>query len=276
MTKYVQTQGGRVAYECFGTEGTAIVGVPGIGDTRACWRVLGPQLAAAGYRFYAMDLRGHGESDTSFGSYSPEGIGDDIVALLEAEDLRDVVLMGNSIGGAAIIHAALRSDRVARLVHINPFVRDMPVERWFRPMVPLMFGGFWGTWMWGKYRSTLFKTLPADQEANRAAVADNLAEPGRMKAVRGMLRATKAGVAARIDQLKVPSLVLMGSNDPDYDDPAAEGRILTELLPGDVELAMIDGTGHYPQIERPEQTLRLVRAYLDPHRSQGDDARSGA
>ncbi len=268
-TNMLQTAGGRVAYEAFGTAGTAIVAVPGIGDTRATWRVLGPKLAAAGYRFYAMDLRGHGESDTTFASYTAEGIGDDVVALLEAEELRDVVLIGNSIGGAAIVHAALRSDRVVRLIHINPFVRDMPVERWFRPVVPLLFGGFWGGFMWRTYRNGLFKTIPPDHDADQKAVAKNLAEKGRMKAVRGMLRASKAGGANRLEELTVPSFVLMGANDPDYDDPAAEGQTLSELLPGDVEVAMVEDCGHYPQIERPDMTGQLICDHLAKHISGG-------
>jgi len=268
-TQMLQTDGGRVAYETHGSKGPAIVGVPGIGDTRSTWRMLGPALAAEGYRFYAMDLRGHGESETTFATYRPEDIGDDIVALLEAEDLRDVILMGNSIGGAAIAHAALASDRVGRLVHINPFVRDMPAERWFRPLVPVVFGGFWGRWAWNAYYNTLFKTIPSDHGSNREAVAASLAEAGRMRAVRGMLRASKADISARLDQLGVPSLVLMGSLDPDYADPAAEGETLAGLLPGDVEVAMIDGTGHYPQIERPDDALRLVLAHLRSHGSDG-------
>ncbi len=42
-TKMLQTDGGRVAYETFGTGGLTVLGIPGIGDTRATWRALGPQ-----------------------------------------------------------------------------------------------------------------------------------------------------------------------------------------------------------------------------------------
>ena len=114
MTQMLQTSGGRVAYETFGVGGTPIVAVPGIGDTRASYRALAPMLVQAGYTVYAMDLRGHGGSDTSFGSYTSENIGNDVVALLDALDLRDAVLIGNSVGAAAIVHASLVSDRAAR------------------------------------------------------------------------------------------------------------------------------------------------------------------
>lgn len=263
MTQKLQTTDGQLAYDVYGESGTPVVAIPGLGDTRATWRVLGPMLAEAGYRVFAMDLRGHGDSDAAFGSYTPEDIGDDAVALIEALDLKDVVLMGNSIGGAAVAHAALAiPDRVSRLVMFNPFVRDMPADRFMRPMVPLLFAWPWGTWAWGMYRSTLFKTVPTDQSENQASVLANLAEPGRMAAVRGMLRASKSGVTARLADLRTPSLVLMGSEDPDYTDPAAEGETLKGLLGGPVEVAMIERTGHYPQIERPDESSRQVLAWL--------------
>ncbi len=268
-TQLLETHGGRVAYETFGHEGPAIVAVPGLGDTRATWRVLGPVLADAGYRFIAVDLRGHGESDVSFEAYTPEGIGDDVVALLEAQDLRDVVLVGNSIGGAAIVRAALTSDRIAALVHVNPFVRDMPADGWLRPLVPLLFGGPWGTWAWGSYRRTLFASPPTDQAENHAAVLRNLAEPGRMAAVRGMLRASKAGIAAQLDALRVPSLVIMGASDPDYADPVAEGENLRQLLPDVVDVVVVEATGHYPQIERPDEVARALRPHLDRWTGRG-------
>lgn len=262
MTTMLQTKGGRVAYEVYGSGGSPIVAVPGIGDTRANYRLLGPRLAEAGYILHAMDLRGHGDSDVGFGSYTPEDIGDDIVALLEAQDLRDAVLIGNSIGGAAIAHAAVRTDRVSRLVLLNGFVRDMPADRWMRPLVPLLFGGPWGRWLWGMYRASLHKIRPSDFDANHAEVLANLAEPGRMRAVRAMLRASKASIAARLSEVSVPALIMMGSADPDFSDPAQEGRSQAEQLGGNNRVVVIDGAGHYPQIECPDQTARHILDFM--------------
>ena len=55
----------------------------------------------------------------------------------------------------------------------------------------------------------------------------------------------------------------MGSEDPDYDDPAAEGATLETLLGDDVHVEMIERTGHYPQIERPDATLAHVIRFLE-------------
>ena len=144
MTETVQTKEGRVAYEVFGTGAAVMVALPGIGDTRDSYRALGPRLAEAGFRVFVMDLRGHGESDTSFTGYTSENIGDDAVALLEALDLHDVTLLGNSVGAAASVHAALRSSRVGRIVSLSGFVSDPPGFTALKPMLSLMFARPWG------------------------------------------------------------------------------------------------------------------------------------
>ena len=46
-----------------------VFAIPGIGDTRASYRTLAPLLAARNCTVYLMDLRGHGESDSTFASY---------------------------------------------------------------------------------------------------------------------------------------------------------------------------------------------------------------
>lgn len=251
---------GTLTYDVHGTTGRPVVCIPGIGDRRQSYRALAPALAAAGHRVFVLDLRGHGDSDATFPSYTTSDIARDVVALLEAEDLRDAVLVGNSIGGGAACHAAvLAPDRVGQLVLLNPFVRDMPADRWMRPLVPLMFANPWGAWAWKQYRGTLFKTPPADLAADQDRVHAMLQDPARLGAMRSMLRASKADVHARLSEITVPSVVVMGAEDPDYDDPAAEGAALRGMLGGDVRVVVLDGTGHYPQIERPEETLRLVR-----------------
>ena len=230
MTETFQTEGGRIAYEVFGSGGRALVALPGIGDTRSSYRALGPLLAEAGHTVYALDLRGHGESDARFDTFTSEDIGDDVVALLEAHDLRDAILVGNSVGAAAIAHASLASDRVAGLVHLSGFVSDPPNFRIMRPLLGLMFMWPWGVASWGAYQKTLFKTPPPDVEANREAVLKNLREPGRLRAVRTMMRASKAGVAARLGDVAVPSLVLMGASDPDFKDPRGGGRAASRTV----------------------------------------------
>src|ERR1700733_12136311 len=82
-TRYLAGPEGRIAYDVDGS-GPLIVLVPGMGDLRATYRFLAPALRAAGYRVATTDLRGHGDSDSTFTSYGDEETAADVVALIEA------------------------------------------------------------------------------------------------------------------------------------------------------------------------------------------------
>ena len=78
------------------------------------------------FRILAVDQRGHGRStlpaDTE-GRTSWDGLRDDLLALLETLDLRDVVLSGHSMGGTACVLAqALAPERVRSVVLFDPVV----------------------------------------------------------------------------------------------------------------------------------------------------------
>jgi pimeloyl-ACP methyl ester carboxylesterase len=53
----------------------------------------------------------------------------------------------------------------------------------------------------------------------------------------------------------------MGTKDPDFKDPAAEARLVSERLRA--ELAMIDGAGHYPHAEVPEEAGARIIGFLN-------------
>ena len=114
---------GRVAYEVEGAGPLALL-VPGMGDLRSTYRHVAPTLRDAGFRVVLADLRGHGDSDTTFTTYGDEATAGDLIALVEHLG-GPAVLVGNSMGaGAAALVAALRPDLVSGLVLIGPFMRD--------------------------------------------------------------------------------------------------------------------------------------------------------
>src|ERR1700684_2187303 len=89
-THYLARPGGRIAYEVDGT-GRLVVLVPGMGDLRATFRFTAPVLRDAGYRVALTDIRGHGDSDATFASYSDPETASDLIALIE------------QLGGPAVI-----------------------------------------------------------------------------------------------------------------------------------------------------------------------------
>src|ERR1700690_3126519 len=122
-TAYLSRPDGRVAYDVAG-HGPLVVLVPGMGDLRGAYRFLAPALRDAGYRVACTDLRGHGESDASFGSYGDRETAGDVAALID-ELGGPAVVVGNSMGAAAaVLTAAERPELLRGLVLVGPFVRN--------------------------------------------------------------------------------------------------------------------------------------------------------
>jgi pimeloyl-ACP methyl ester carboxylesterase len=79
-------------------------------------------LDAKGFRCVAPDRRGHGRSEMPSSGYDLDTLTDDVAAVIEARDLRDITLVGFSMGTAEAVNYLGRygSDRIARLVLVAP------------------------------------------------------------------------------------------------------------------------------------------------------------
>lgn len=263
-TKYLQVRGGTLAYEDTGS-GPLVICVPSMGDLRAEYRFLISQLAAAGYRAVSLDVRGHGETSVGWQDTSVAGIGSDLVALVHALNAGPAVLVGASMAaGAAVWAAAEAPEWVAGLALIGPFVRNGESTlrtRLFNLLLPLLFARPWGAQAWVAYYNSLYPThKPDDFETYRAALRANLAQPGRLEALHGMLSASKAASELRLPRVKAPTLVLMGSRDPDFEDPETEARWVAGHL--QARYQMVKDAGHYPQAEMPETTAAMLLPFL--------------
>ena len=92
----------------------------------------------AGFRAVAFDSRGHGESSAGDTGHSLDNLADDLRTVLEALDLRDVILVGHSMGGMAVQAFAIRhpdvvDERVRGLVLLVDVVAQPGERRQARP-----------------------------------------------------------------------------------------------------------------------------------------------
>jgi pimeloyl-ACP methyl ester carboxylesterase len=259
-TQYLDRENGKIAYDLTGS-GPLVICVPSMGDVRAEYRFLVPQLVAAGFRVATMDVRGHGQSSVAWTDYSVAGVGSDIVALAARLAAGPAIVIGDSMAGGATVWAAAEQPNLfAGLVLVDPFVRDFPAS-WLSKLYPLLFADVWGSSVWVKYYATLYPSRkPADFEAYRTALAANLREPGRMRALREMILASKAASAAALAKVKAPALVVMGARDPDFKDPRAEAAWVAGRL--NAEVRLVDGAGHYPHAEMPAEFCAAVLPFL--------------
>jgi pimeloyl-ACP methyl ester carboxylesterase len=232
-------------------------------------------LAQAGYRVASADLRGHGESSMGWASITRSDVAGDLAALI-GQLGGPAVIVGNSIsGGAATIAAATRPDLVAAVVEINPFTRTvhyslgglLRVRRYRRCL--FLLGGtqlFRSLGLFLRYLDLAYPAKPADYAEYMAALAAGLREPGRMAEFMKTFKSTPADAAAQLPNVKCPALVIMGTLDPDFADPQAEGDAIVAAMPaGAGTAAMVDGAGHYPHAQSPEAVADLVIPFLTEH-----------
>jgi pimeloyl-ACP methyl ester carboxylesterase len=259
-TAYLDRTEGRIAYDVTG-RGPLVVCAPGMGDLRSVYRFLAPRLADAGHRVATMDLRGHGESDATFGSYDAVATGTDLIALVGRLG-GPAVLVGNSMSaGGAVWAAAERPELVAGLVLIGPFVRQVPVGRLKELMFRLAMARPWGPSVWnGYYRKLYPGRPPEDLGEHRARIRESMRRSGHARAFVATTHTSHAPVEARLVEVHRPTLVVMGERDPDFPDPAAEAHLVMDRLGGRVLL--VRGAGHYPQAEYPEVVTPAILEFL--------------
>ncbi len=94
--------------------GPTIVFCHGVTLSSRVWAKQFDAFPAAGFRAVAFDSRGHGESTVGETGHSLDNLADDLRTVLEELDLRNVVLVGHSMGGMAVQAFAIRHPDVLR------------------------------------------------------------------------------------------------------------------------------------------------------------------
>jgi len=251
---------GTLAYDDTGGDGPLVVCVPGMGDLRAEYRFVAPALASQGYRVITTDVRGHGQSSVGWPDYSPAAVGSDVVAMIRHLNAGPAVVIGESMAAASAVWAAAEAPGdVAGIVLCGPATRDLKVNAFARLALGAV-GRF--PLLWTIFYASLYRSRkPADFSGYRRDLRANLGEPGRMAALSGMLTASKRECTERLPEVRCPALIVMGTRDPDFPDPAAEAGWLAGQLP-DARVLMVDGAGHYPHAERPDEVRPALDEFL--------------
>lgn len=262
-TRYMTVGEGRIAFEDTGGSGMPILLVPGMGDLKGVYRFITDDLNKRGFRVITMDLRGMGDSSARWKDYSESSIALDIVTLINKLDLKSVVLVGNSISaGSSIIASAKHPGLITKLVLISPFARNVPISHFKLFLFRLAIVRPWGPWVWANYQSSILypSVKPPDMETYRYSIRKMLFQKGRMKAFQKMAATNHDKAQENIEKLKVPTMVVMGSKDPDFPNPKNEMDWLAERI--GAKTLMIEGAGHYPQAEYPEEFIKCLINFI--------------
>jgi pimeloyl-ACP methyl ester carboxylesterase len=257
-------------------EGADVVCIHGLGATKASFFDTAAALTRAGYRVHALDLPGFGGSSKPIvGPYSARWFAETVVDVMDALGIARAHLVGNSMGGRVAIEVGLRApERVAALGLLAPAVAFIrrgwhPIVRMLRPEFGLLPHNF------GRARvARQFWNMFADPDQVDPSVADVVVDEfQRIYTSAGARLAflTSArniylerpfgggGFYPRLAELEAPALFVWGACDRLI--PPGFRRYVAQWLPN-AEQIVLEACGHVPQVERPEQTIGLLRRFF--------------
>ena len=253
----------------FGGGTRPLVFAHGFGCDQNMWRFVTPAFEDD-YRVVLFDYVGSGKSD--LGAYDPEryatldGYARDVLDVCEALRLRDVIFVGHSVSGVVGMLASIKAPRLfERLVLVGPspcYVNDPPDYRGgfergdIEGLLDLMERNYIG---WANFLAP--------------AVMKNPERPGLARELEESFCSTDPRIARRfaeatflsdhrgdLARVRVPSLIMQCSEDAIA--PAEVGDYLSRHLPAST-LRVLEATGHCPHMSHPEETVRVIKEYLD-------------
>jgi pimeloyl-ACP methyl ester carboxylesterase len=255
------------------SRGRPVVLLHGLSLSSAAWHHQLLDLAGE-LRVIAVDFRGHGRSTPGSEGYELEHLSRDLATVLEHLDLRDVVVVGHSMGGMVVMRLcidlpAVARDRLAGIVLVSTAAGQLLTPYGMAALARFTVPAVRRSTAW-LGRVPEGRLLPSSDLAflvTRAGLGRDAA-PEHVELTRTLMSATSPKAIAEslrslvdhdvLDQLgavDVPTLVVVGSND--MLTPPRMAREIVRRLPH-AELVVLDGIGHMPMLEARHELNRLI------------------
>jgi pimeloyl-ACP methyl ester carboxylesterase len=274
---FADINGLQVYYKLAGSGEPALVLLHGFAASEFSWREIIAPLSKHGTAI-AFDRPAFGLTERPMpgawsgqNPYSPEAQVALTAGLMDKLGVKQAVLVGNSAGGTIAMHTALRHpDRVQALVLVDPAVYDhgrgsldwvqpilsSPQMRWYGPLLLRMVVPTWGEEFGRSAWHDPTKITPTIWAGYTRPLQVQNWDRGLWEF---LLTSESLDLAARLDQVRVPTLVITG--DDDRIVPTAQSVRLASELPN-AKLVIIPNCGHIPQEESPEAFLKAVTDFL--------------
>jgi pimeloyl-ACP methyl ester carboxylesterase len=272
-----------------GGRGAPVVFIHGLGSSGYMeWR-RNLEPAAVRHRVFAPDLPGYGRTDKPRVRYTIPYFARFIRRYIADRGLRSAALVGASLGGRVALEVALEEPKLVRkLVLVNTLGLGRPRVRMAQAAYGLVTIPRVGEAVMGFARDaltwaprTMVRRFAARYSGSSADLTESL-DDGYLSDLREMYaidgyrsaylstirslvnpRALFGGphdVTRRLSELKIPVQLIWGADDPLF--PLAHAERAQSLI-GRAALAVIEGAGHTPQAERPEEFNRVLHRFLD-------------
>jgi pimeloyl-ACP methyl ester carboxylesterase len=254
-------------------KGSPVLLIHGFGASTYTWRHIAPELART-HRVIAIDLKGFGQSDKPFDEhYSVFDQADLLMDLVEAQDLRDLTLIGHSFGGGVALVLALSDDprikgRISKLVLLDTIAYPQHIPVFFR-MLDMPLVSHLGVRMVPPAVQTRIALQIAyldnskiDDEEVEAYAAPLRTAAGKHAIIHSARQIMPEGmedISDRYKTIETPTLIMWCDHDRIV--PLEVGLKLRRTLPNST-LRVVKECGHMPQEEQPERTLELIQGFL--------------
>ncbi|WP_346289128.1 alpha/beta fold hydrolase [Sphaerothrix gracilis] len=278
-----QWQGHQIKYTVQG-EGQPLVLIHGFGASIGHWRKNIPVLAEAGYRVYAVDLLGFGESDKPALDYTLDLWRSLLQDFCQTHVQQPAVFIGNSIGGLLTLMMLAQHPQIAEAgvllncaggLNHRPEELLLPLRIVMGAFTKLVSSKVTGPFVFNRVRQKRRIRGSLQQVyRNRAAITEELVDmlyqpscdPGAQKVFASIVTAPPGPKPEDLlPQIQQPLLVLWGENDPWT--PIKGAKIYRQLSQNDsrqprVTFQSIPQTGHCPHDERPEVVNPAILSWL--------------
>ena len=255
-----------------GGSGAPVLLIHGFGFSKFTWRHLCQSLGDS-CTYHAIDLPGAGSSPSppDF-EYSLERLSDVVADFIVRKDLRNLMLVGWSLGGGVALLSLLRHapelmPRIKKLCIIDGIAYPQKFPFFVGLLrIPILGPALQRFLPAGALARTVLRYCYSDPRLITKEQFREYAGHLRKKEVRQALTRTARSIdarrlsdyIARINTIDVPTLLIWGSEDRAV--PLEIGlRLANELKRS--RLVVIEGCGHMPQEERPDEVIAAVRQF---------------
>jgi pimeloyl-ACP methyl ester carboxylesterase len=271
----IKLHGHKVCFRYRG-DGPVVVLIHGITGRSDQWEPAIEHLAES-HTVLAPDLLGHGESAKPRGDYSLGAYASAVRDIMVAIGHERATIVGHSLGGGIAMQFAYQfPERCERLAlvssgglgrEVHPMLRaaTLPGSELVLPLLThatLLAGGARIGGALGRV-GLQAGTDMAEIARGFASLGDAEARHAFIQTMRAVLDAGGQRVSAR-DRLylaeSLPSLLVWGSDDPII--PVSHGLEAHDAMPGS-RLEVLDGVGHFPQLERPFEFARILGRFVE-------------
>jgi pimeloyl-ACP methyl ester carboxylesterase len=252
----------------------------GFGASLFSWQALMPELAEIG-RVIAFDRPAFGLTSRPLAGewrgvnpYSPEAQVALTIGLMDALDIEQAVLVGNSAGGTIAVQTALaHPERIDGLVLVNAAIyQGGGAPAWIRPLLhtPQMnrLGPLFMRQIAEEPGLSFIRSAWSDPEQLSDATIAGYRKPLQVhhwdKALWELTKASRRpNLSRQLPELALPALVIAGGDDQIV-PPQLSERLASELPAG--SLVTLEQCGHVPQEECPEAVMIAIRQWHQQRR----------